>query len=133
MSERGVIQHRDRARQLVSFADLRVGNTITPTDIDGLIEYHAKAFFFFELKHTDAALPYGQQLALERLCDAVAIVKPLTALVIARHAIPVEEDVDASKCIVERIRFQGKWHATRTSPTLRSVVDWWCMKVDEEW
>lgn len=133
MTERGVIQHRERARQLVSFAELRIGDAITPTDIDGLIEYHDKAFFLFELKHADAAVPHGQMLALERLCDAAAAARPMTILAIARHETPLYEDVDASRAIVERIRYQGKWHETRTSPTLRSVLDWWRIKVDEEW
>lgn len=133
MTERGVIQHRERARQLVSFADLRIGDTITPTDVDGLIEYHGKAFFFFELKHVDAVLPHGQMLALERLCDTAASVKPLSMLAIARHTTPVDEDVDASKSVVERLRYKGRWHETRTSPTLREVIDWWRIKVDEDW
>jgi len=40
---RGKIEHRDRARQIRDFSNLRYGN-ITPTDIDGLIEYQNKCF-----------------------------------------------------------------------------------------
>ena len=63
---RGSIQFPDRARQLIDFSGLRY-NKITPTDIDGFIEYHDEAIVFMEFKYGNAELPYGQKLALERL------------------------------------------------------------------
>ena len=45
-NNRGVIQNRDRKKQIIDFSGLKYGK-ITPTDIDGLIEYKDKAMMFF--------------------------------------------------------------------------------------
>lgn len=50
------------------FSGIAYGN-ITPTDIDGLIEYKDKCFIFIEAKYGKGELPHGQRLALIRLCD----------------------------------------------------------------
>jgi hypothetical protein len=55
---------------LPSFIGLRYG-TITPTDIDAVIEYHGKAFIFIEAKYKDADIPDGQRILFVRLCDAL--------------------------------------------------------------
>jgi len=47
---RGVIKYRGRARQIIDFRGLTYGN-ITPTDIDGLIEYKDKCILLIEIKH----------------------------------------------------------------------------------
>ena len=65
---RGAIQFRERRKQIIDFSGLRVGN-ITPTDCDGLIEYHNKAYILFEIKHRDAKVPEGQLKALVRSVD----------------------------------------------------------------
>lgn len=65
---RGKIQYRERRKQLVDFSGIRIGN-ITPTDCDGLIEYHDKAYIIFEIKYRDAEVPHGQRLALQRSID----------------------------------------------------------------
>ena len=43
---RGTIQNRERARQIIDFHGLRLDGKITPTDSDGEIEYHDKAWVF---------------------------------------------------------------------------------------
>ena len=43
-SLRGATTYKERAKQGRDFTGLRYGN-ITPTDIDGLIEYHGKGRF----------------------------------------------------------------------------------------
>ena len=48
MPERGVITNRARARQIRDFSGLQIG-TITPTDLDGLIEFHDECFIFCEI------------------------------------------------------------------------------------
>jgi hypothetical protein len=107
MVERGVIEHRERARQIVSFAGLRFGN-ITPTDIDGLIEYKNCCFLLLELKHySRPELPYGQRLALERL--AASLAKP-TLLLHGIHYTHPEQDIDAAECDVYRYFWGGEWH-----------------------
>lgn len=68
MAERGQIRSLRYTRQRAEFTGLRFG-TITPTDIDGLIEFEGRCCIFMEAKHGGAELPTGQRLALERNCD----------------------------------------------------------------
>ena len=63
------IINRRYAKQLIDFANITIGNKGMPTDCDGLIEYHGKAYVLFELKYRGADVPLGQWLALVRMCD----------------------------------------------------------------
>ena len=65
---RGIIQNPERARQIIDFSGIRFKN-ITPTDIDGLIEYKNIAYVLMEFKHREAEMPHGQSLALTRMVD----------------------------------------------------------------
>jgi hypothetical protein len=122
--QRGIIRKRDAARQIRDFSGMRFG-TITPTDIDGLIEYHGKAYVIIETKFGDTDVPIGQFKALERMCDDLQKVKP-TLFIIARHNCPPEQDIDFSKCIVEKYRWRGEWvvikNKTQAIWTTRQVV-----------
>ena len=66
-NNRGVINHRERARQINDFRNLLYGS-ITPTDIDGCIEYQNKAYILIEIKYNDALMSRGQELAFTRMC-----------------------------------------------------------------
>lgn len=117
----GVIRHRARAKQIVDFRNLLFGN-ITPTDMDGLIEFKNKCFLLLELKHfTNPQMDLGQRLALERLCLGLA--KP-TLLLLGLHDREVHEDIDAAAAIVHRYFWRAQWHSPRTTPTVREVADW---------
>lgn len=67
-SERGKIRNREHV-PVKDFSGLRYGK-ITPTDIDGFVEFKDKIFILLELKFGDSVLKYGQRTALERGCDA---------------------------------------------------------------
>ena len=49
-----MIQHRERLNQFIDYSGLMFGS-IHPTDTDGEIEYHNKAWVFFEIKHRDTS------------------------------------------------------------------------------
>jgi hypothetical protein len=123
MSERGEIDNRERAKQLRNFGGLRYGN-ITPTDIDGLIEYKNIAYVIIETKFGDTQLPLGQSIALERLCDDLQNYKH-TILIISKHNHPVNEDIDLANSIVVKYRWMKKWiDMCNSSYTVRKLVDW---------
>jgi len=106
LADRGVIVHRERAKQIVDFSGLRFGS-ITPTDIDGLIEYQNRCFLFIEFKHyTRPDMPAGQRVALERL--ATSLNKP-TLLLLALHYTEPADDIDAATCTVHRYYWGGEW------------------------
>jgi len=118
MVERGQIRDRARSTQVIDYSGLRYGK-ITPTDIDGLIEYKDKAYIFIEYKSGKAEMPYGQRIALERLVDNLR--KP-AILIHASHEHPETEDIDGANAIAESIYYKGKWHL-RGFVTVKSVID----------
>lgn len=121
--ERGVINNKDRARQLRDFSGLRYGN-ITPTDIDGLIEYKDIAYVIFETKLGSAEVPRGQMIALERLCDDLQNYKH-TIVIISSHNHPVTEEIDLANSIVTQYRWRKKWVDMKDNPyTVKMLVDW---------
>lgn len=120
---RGEIQNRQRAQQLRDFSGMRYGN-ITPTDIDGFIDFGNKVFVFIETKYGDAEFPYGQRLALERLCDASHNGGVASWAIVTRHDTPVENDIDLANTRVCEFRERGQWHTVSTAPTCKEFVDW---------
>ena len=123
---RGVINHRERAKQIRDFSGLRFGN-ITPTDIDALIEYKDKAYVIIEYKFGEAEVPTGQMIALERICDDLQNFKH-TILIIARHNQSVEQDIDGANAIVEKYRWRKKWivikNITQETWKVKKLIDW---------
>ena len=98
---RGSIQYRERAKQLIEFNNLQFKRHITPTNIDGFFEYDNKAFIFYELKLKDKDTPYGQRLALMRVVDAINATGRNAALFVCSHNVEdPKQDVDAAAAMV---------------------------------
>jgi len=117
---RGKIRNRQFAQQIRDFSGLRYGK-ITPTDIDGFMDFGDKVFIFIEAKHGDAALPYGQRLALQRLCDAGTKAGKQSIVLVGSHNTP--DDIDFANTPVTQIYFEGKWRKTQNPQTIRSAID----------
>lgn len=116
------INNRDFARQLKIFKNLRWDN-ISPTDIDGFIEFNNEIFIIFELKYGDTEMKYGQQLALERLKDAIHESGKSVLLIIASHNSKENEDIDASACVVSKYRSNKSWHQPNHDMTVKDICD----------
>ena len=109
MDNRGTIQHRERARQIISFNGMRYDNG-TPTDVDGLFEWRNKAFIFYEFKMRGVEMPEGQRKALERVIDALGAADKKAVLFLCSHDVEnPHDDVVAADAAVERIYYKGKW------------------------
>ena len=106
---RGKINNPKRAKQLHDFSGLRFKN-ITPTDIDGFVEFQDKLFVLMEAKAGGAPLPGGQRLAIERLCLAITQSGRTAVALILTHNIPPEQEIDFAKCIVVEYWRDGAWH-----------------------
>lgn len=117
--ERGVIRNRAHATQVRDFRKLRFGN-ITPTDIDMLIEYRNLGWVYGELKFVGAELPFGQRLAMERMCDDLARAKP-TLGIVAQHN--TSGDIDVAEAIVTEMRWQARWVVPAERTTVKELVD----------
>ena len=122
LTVRGEIHNRARAKQLRDFSGLLFGN-ITPTDIDGLIEYHGKGYIGIEMKLTGASLGLGQKLAFERLTDDLSRAGKPTIYIIASHdSDDPNEDIDVANAIVSEYRFKGKWRTLQSRYTVRDLA-----------
>ena len=95
---RGEIINIERARQINNFKNMRYGK-ITPTDMDGLIEYHNKAYVFIEVKYGDKDLPFGQRLALERLVKDTSSKDKQSIAIVCEHQVDnTENQIDVADC-----------------------------------
>lgn len=131
---RGVIKHIARAQQINSFKNIRYGN-ITPTDLDGAIEYHDKCWVFFELKYNNAPISYGQKLALERLVNDTAKNNKKSIAIIADHYVnDTNKEVDAADCVVREIYLSNekKWRGVVRKMSLKECVDAFIDWVDKK-
>ena len=123
MQERGEIQNRERGKQLRDFTGLRFGS-ITPTDIDGLIEYHGERYIIIETKLNGAPLRHGQKLALERLTDDLhGAGKPTICIIVSHNSEDPNEDIDVASAMVSEYRFKGEWHLPKSPCTTRQAID----------
>lgn len=107
MSERGEIRNEEYARPLVLYKGMR-WNKITPTDIDGCIDFQDKVFIFFEVKHGDTKLTLGQKILLQRLVDRIVISGAYAYAVVCSHS--DSGDILLKNCTVVDV-YNGKWHS----------------------
>jgi len=119
--DRGIINYRERARQLRDFSGLRFGN-ITPTDIDGFIDFGNKYFVIMEFKVEGTPLTYGQELALERLVDNLQDNGKPSIAIIGIHNHPVDEDINCANCLVDKYRSSKVWHEGKNL-TVKKLID----------
>ncbi len=128
MDDRGKIKNRDRARQLVDFQELRWGK-ITPTDLDGFIDFGNNAFVCIEYKYQNAPIGYGQGLAFERLVNLMdAMGKPCILIHATHEQHDPDKDIDGANAIVAQTYYKGKWNPDGKR-TVKQVVDYFLDKI----
>lgn len=123
-TDRGVIQNVARAQQVNDFRNLVYGK-ITPTDLDGLIEYHNKAYVFVEIKYKNKDVPFGQRLAIERLVNDLSGKKKCLAMICEHDTRDTNEHVDVASCKVRQIYFSDElyWREPKHSITIKEAID----------
>lgn len=102
MVKRGQIRNRQLAMQIRDFSGVCYGK-ISPTDIDGFLEFGDKLYVFIEGKQIGAPLSFGQGLALARLTDACHCPPKRYAVAIIVDYPLISEDIDdaaATKCAI---------------------------------
>lgn len=130
----GIVNYPNRFRQICNFNELKYG-TITPSDIDLVIEYHDKKWLLGELKLDGVELPIGQRLLLERAAIDYSLAKKQTIAFVAHHFVTdYTEDIDVSKAFVTEIcigettndeygRRRGEWHKVNYAITVKELCD----------
>lgn len=120
MIERGKIRNKEHI-PIKDYSGLQYGK-ITPTDIDGFMDFGDRTFIFIELKHGKGAIPFGQKLALERLCDACESPERKAAVIVARYQNEGAE-IDVAPLPVSEYRFLRTWHVPREAISVRQAID----------
>ena len=95
--KRGSIKYPDRYKQLIDFSGLQRMRKITPTDIDGFIDYGGNAFVIIEGKHESKDIDYGQRLCMENIVKAFKKAKKIAIAFIFKHSKNSDEIIYASE------------------------------------
>lgn len=123
MTERGIIRNEKVAQILRDFSGLRFERGITPTDIDGFVEFNDKVYVLIETKFADCKVHGGQRLALERLCDTIQASKHCILIVANHNIAPESGQIEVGGCKVSEYRTNGKWHVPEREITVRHLID----------
>lgn len=116
----GKINNQGIMKQVVDFKGLVFGK-ISPTDIDCFIDFGNKLFVIVEAKHNDAQVPFGQKLAIERLCDATHCPPDRYSVsFIVSHK--DTGNIDLANAIVRKYRINKKWHDPKSSISLYDAI-----------
>jgi hypothetical protein len=120
--ERGKIRNENHAKQLNDFSGLLRRRGITPTDIDGLIDYSGRVFILLEGKHADTELPMGQKMALENLANAIQDGKREVIVLIFRHNVERYQQIKVSIQPVTEYYYKRQWHTPREPLTVFDAI-----------
>jgi hypothetical protein len=127
---RGQIENRERARKIIDFTGLQYGK-ITPTDIDGMIDFGNNIFVFIELKYSKAEMPFGQKLAIERLVDCCMSAGKKSIAILAKHDIEnPNNDIKCSDCDVVKYYYKGQWIAPALPYNVKNMIDKFSERMD---
>lgn len=125
--ERGKIRNRNIASQIRDFTGLKFAN-VTPTDIDGFIEFNNCIYILIETKYQIDDIPEGQERALVNLIDTIFESSKKGLLIIAIHNNPSEEDILFHKCIVSRYRSRKNWYKPKKRQTVKDIINLYLKK-----
>lgn len=117
-----MIRNRKHLGCFVNFNNMHF-DKISPMDFDAFMEFKNKLFIFIETKYLDAPMPFGQQLALERLCDACQDAGKVSVVFFTSHTNNSDEDnIDLGNSIVSKYRWEKQWHTPKHKVTLHDAV-----------
>lgn len=120
---RGQIYNREKANMQNDFSGVRFRGNITPTDIDGFIDFGNDGFVFLETKGYGAYMTLGQRKALERLCKAAEGAGiPSIAIKSIHYNVP-PEDIDVANSMVHEYWYDGRWKREKSGRTVKQLID----------
>ena len=106
---------------------------MTPTDLDGVLDYHSKAWLILEIKYSGEPIPAGQQRCFDRMTRVFSKDTP-TLFIIADHDVSdSEQDVDVEATMVRQWSYNGVcWISCSEPLTTGEMVDRFLTLVDEQ-
>jgi len=120
---KSLIKNKDRARQLMLFDGLVRHRGISPTDIDGLIDYKGNAFILLEGKLTGTPILNGQKMAIENLCKAIISGGKECIALVFEHQTKSSNDIFVKNCLVRKIYISGCWRDPKFNISVIQAVD----------
>lgn len=120
---RGTIKYLERYKQLISYEGLERHRKITPTDIDGLIDYGGNAFILIEGKYGDKQIDKGQKMAIENLINTIEDAGKKACCLLFRHLCEPNEIIVARDCVVSDVYYERKWHYYNTHPVIYYIQE----------
>ena len=123
MEERGKIIQLERFKQTIVFHGMKF-DTITPTDMDALIEYKNRLYVFMEVKMVNKQVPTGQKIALKRLADDIHD-KPAFVMIGEHNVFDVTKPINLATCQLREYYFNktGRWNKAKKPITIRESVE----------
>lgn len=108
------------------FDGMQFLDTITPTDIDGVIDVRNQVLVLFEAKYGGKDVPHGQKVALERIVqDARRAGKHAIAFVVEHNVTDPAQDVFLKDLIIrEAYRSETlRWRTPTISMTAKEATE----------
>ena len=125
-----LIHNPYRASQVLDYAGMLTA-PLSPTDIDGLIEWQNRAYIIIEVKHAHAPMKKGQRLALERMVkDFHKAGKSAVAIVVEHYVKDTQKSVFVASKKVRSVYFgeEQKWRSPQNQVTagefVRGYIKW---------
>jgi hypothetical protein len=126
--ERGAIQNRERYSQGRDFSGMRFPNDITPSDMDGVLEFSDKLFIFMEFKYDNTPISYGQKLMLKRLADTVCAAGKVGISIICEHQQKANADILCHQAVVREYRYLLEWRKPKKRVTIYDMINFFYQK-----
>ena len=123
---KGRIKYLERYKQLISYEGLKRRRNITPTDIDGFIDYNGINFVYIEGKLVDKEIDCGQRKALEHAVDSHTSAGHRSCAIIFRHNEPPENIIMAKDKPVSDIYYDREWREPKQKGiTVLGFIELW--------
>ena len=122
MHERGDIKYPKRYKQLISFTGMERRRNITPTDIDGFIDYNGNAFVYLECKLKNAPFDMGQRRAYENVCNSHKKAGNQYLVIVFEHNCPADEIIIAKEQRVTGVYFNDEWKNINSNTTVLDAI-----------
>ena len=125
---RGKIRNREYANQVKDYSLLCWGK-MTPTDIDGFLDFHNRIFVFLEVKQGSSSLSTGQRIAYENLANATDKSGIATLVLIAVHDkknpshYNEQGDILVDVLPIAKYFWRRKWRIPQHPETVRSAIN----------
>jgi len=123
---RGSIKYLKKYKQLISFEGMERMRKITPTDIDGLIDYNGNSFIYMEFKTDGKSIDYGQRLAIEHIINSHEQAGHKACALLIYHNCDADEIIMAKEKIIESVYQNNKWRDwKKANQNLIEFLDYW--------